>query len=257
MVNLSDFCDLPLTFDELENQINLCEPIACKNRKKIGISNISHTLLNKFVKNPEFVYEEYTVHLEDDSDVFKDNLNYDVLILPPGLLGIEYIKSHIYYTPPSLNKDYQFSTIVEAIKGETTVIMQKNKVNIAKFNPNPSVEEGVIVELSPRQKLAIPEGYMYAFVNCSDNASIISRVYKSNHIIDPNWISKLKGLAYLCIRKNAKQEVVYNPKYKNIPSPKKITPKDNHIDSLGFDLSKSLYNLVRTNTEIFNKCLCA
>ncbi|MCA9385393.1 hypothetical protein KC717_01970 [Candidatus Dojkabacteria bacterium] len=253
MISLQDVCDLPIEFDDLDNDFKMPECLHCRRKKDIPIESLAHTLLNSAINYPKSVYSEYSVFLEEDEQVFaKDELNYDLLVIPAGLLGIEFIKSHIYYSPISSEcNNMKFSTIVEGIQGMTTVVMQKNTAACAPGTNQPMVQEGIMIELQPKDKIAIPEGYFYTFVNTTGDTVILSRVYKQYKTAPTDSLSRTKGLAYFCIRKNAKQEFVFNPRFRNIPSIKKMSPRDNHMPELGFDLSESLYNLARLKTEKF------
>ncbi|MBD3362920.1 hypothetical protein GF362_04330 [Candidatus Dojkabacteria bacterium] len=248
MLSLHDICDLPIQYDDFEDEVRIPIENICCQKRTINLSSMSPTLLNKSISYPEKVYEEYSISVDEKVEEDKD-LKYDILVLPSGLLGIEFIKSHVFYTP-NVKEDEQlkFATIVEGINGITTIIMQKNAFGIGSCR-KPRVKEGVMMEIKPREKVAIPSGYYYTFINTRDKCAVVSRVYKSYDLLDYKEL-KTKGLAYFCIRKNAKQELVYNPMFDHIPSIKKTTPEENHLPTLGFNLEESLYNLVKSNTEI-------
>jgi oxalate decarboxylase/phosphoglucose isomerase-like protein (cupin superfamily) len=227
----------------------------CEQEKTIPLSSMLPCLLNKSISYPEKVYKEYTVFKEEDKSFFGNECKYDYLVFPPGLLGIEYIKSHVFYTPTNLNRSrLKFSSLVECLQGEVTVIMQKNSTS--EFGPGgaPCVQEGIIIELKPEDKIGIPEGYYYTFVNTGEDISAISRIYKSYSIADYTTLRN-GGLAYFCIRKNAKRELVYNPRFRQIPSIKSMKPEENHLPKLGLDLSYSLYDFARINTEMLEDIL--
>lgn len=254
MTNLQDICDLPLEYDDLCHHFQVSSSDCFVNKREVHLESLIPSLLNTSVTYPEDVYEEYRVCLQEDESVFNDSLKYDVMVLPSGLLGIEFIKSHLFYTPCSGGTE-KFSTIVEGIYGTVTVMMQKNLLDCDIFDPSPSVKEGIIVELGPKEKLAIPEGYMYTFINSTMETCIISRVYKKYAKVNYKSFGKTRGMAYFCIRKNAKQEFVFNPRYRETPSIKKSTPEENHVPKLGLNTGDSLYVLAKTKTEMFMEIL--
>lgn len=251
MISLEDICDLPIDYDDVQDKFDVKVELNCCTKRTIPLSSITPTLLNKFITYPERVYDEYSVHKPENPEKLNDELKYDLLVIPSGLLGIEYIKSHIFYSPMSRMSDrIRFSTIVEGIQGTTTVLMQKNHAS----SEHPTVKEGIMVKLNPKDKIGIPEGYFYTFINTGERGSLISRVYKSYSMIDYEDFDT-KGLAYFCIRKNAKLELVYNPQFKIIPNIKKSSPEQNHLPDLGLNLDESLYNLTKVNTEMLVELL--
>lgn len=256
--NLQNCCSLPIEYDDFEDKVKFCEGIKCRRRNNINIEDIHPTLLNKSVSYPQSVYEEYNIHMSQDDTIFSStDLNYDILVIPSGLLGIEFVKSHIYYTPPNPNNAEQikFSAVIEAIKGTVTVIMQKNDFFESAFDDQPAVERGVMTKLKPGQKIAIPEGYYYTFVNNTEETTILSRVYRHYDRLNYQPNSKKCSMAYYCIRKNARCEFVFSPDYKYIPEIENEAPEDNHAPGLGLDKNESLYNLVKTETEMFMNIL--
>jgi oxalate decarboxylase/phosphoglucose isomerase-like protein (cupin superfamily) len=256
MINLQNICGLPIDFDDVECRMSMDKNLCCRNAKKVSINSLHPTLINKSVCYPLTVYEEYTVNYPEDTEIFGNNISFDIVVIPPGLLGIEFVKSHIFHVPLKNPFKPKFSSVVEGVKGITTVIMQKIGYETIDGKIQPYVKEGIIIELNPKDKIAITEGYYYTFVNTSEETSIFSRVYKNYGNIDyDKEFSRLNGLAYLCIRKNAKQEVVFNPKYRNIPNIRFGKPEENHFPSFDLDSEESLYNLVRAKTEIFQELL--
>lgn len=247
MVSLQTVCDLPILYDDFEDEVSVTAEDMCTQKRTITLSSISPTLLNKSISYPEEVYEEYSIRVDNQDEAQK--LNYDVMVFPSGLLGIEFIKSHVFFAPPTLcEEQMKFSSIVEGIQGITTIIMQKNTFGRGGCG-KPKVKEGMIMEIKPKEKIAIPSGYYYTFINTSEKCAVISRVYRSYDLVDYSGFHT-KGLAYFCIRKNAKQELVYNPMFDQIPSIKKTTPRENHLPTMGFDMNESLYSLVKMNTEM-------
>ncbi|MBP9759162.1 hypothetical protein KBD45_05700 [Candidatus Dojkabacteria bacterium] len=256
MINLQNICGLPIDFDDLECKMNLDKNLSCRNARRISINNLHPTLINKSVCYPLTVYEEYTVNYPEDVNVFGNNINFDIVVIPPGLLGIEFVKSHIFHVPLKNPFSPKFSSVVEGVKGVTMVIMQKIGYETIDGRVQPYVKEGIIIELKPKDKIAITEGYYYTFVNTHEETAIFSRVYKNYGSISyDKEFSRLNGLAYLCIRKNAKQEVVFNPKYRNIPNVRFSKPEENHFPSFDLDSKMNLYDLVKSRTEIFQELL--
>lgn len=248
MVNLKDTCCLDINFDEKDNFVQFGEGVYPSLSQKVPLRQLLPSLLNKSLIYPEIVYEEYIqVFHESDRNILNQGVSFDLVTLPPGLLGIEFIKTHVYYSPA--NVDQKFSTVIEVHFGILTVIMQKNRPK-DELDFEVSVEEGLVIKLAKGEKLAIPAGYYYTFINTEDYPVIFVRVYKQNATIDYSFLKRENGLAYYCIRKNARQEIVHNPLYREIPRIKELSP-NTHIQSMGLDENIALYTQLRDKLDLF------
>jgi len=248
MVNLQDNCCLDIRLDTKNGTVFYGDGLFPSYKNKILLSNLLPTLLNNSLLYPEIVYEEHKeLFYENDRNLTTNGISFDLVLLPQGLLGIEYIKTHIYYTPDEGKETY--STVVEVYYGMLTIIMQKNKPK-DKFTFDTSVEEGMIVRLRTGEKLAIPTGFYYTFVNSSNAPVLFVRVYKPKSSFNCPFLTREKGLAYYCIRKNAKQEIVHNPLYKDIPLILALTPNAN-IKKFGLNEHMGVYSQLRSNMSLF------
>src|SRR5687768_4849551 len=98
MVDLQSCCSLSIKFDQRENVFHFSQDLNYDNENHIDLRDLIPVLSNKSLVYPEKVYVEYSrLKNSGDDGLFCSGLTYDVVCLPPGLLGIEFIKSHIYY----------------------------------------------------------------------------------------------------------------------------------------------------------------
>lgn len=249
MVNLQDTCCLDIYFDTKNQSIHYGEGVYPSLTNRISLSNLIPTLLNKALMYPEVVYEEHRqVFHEQDRNLANDGISFDLITLPAGLLGIEFIKTHIYYSPKDEGGS-KFSTVVEVHYGVLTVLMQKNAPK-GELDFETSVEEGLVVKLKKGEKLAIPVGYYYTFINTQDNPVVFVRIFKKSGSFDYTYLKRENGLAYYCIRKNARQEIVHNPLYRDIPRIKKL-PANSFLEEIGISVEQGLYAQLRTNKNQF------
>jgi oxalate decarboxylase/phosphoglucose isomerase-like protein (cupin superfamily) len=257
MVDLSTISGLPIQLDEETNSICYDDQIKCQDQISIALEEILPVLLNKFIKYPETVYRRHRKVYW--SDFTLDDLSYDLYILPPGLLGIEYIKTHIYY---SIEQRSKYACFVEVTRGEVTVIIQKNRENEDEFSFNTFVEEIDIIRLHEGDRVAIPTGVFYTFVNTSGSQAVFAVIFSSRHqSIDYSILQKEKGMAFYIISKNARLEIVANPKYKveqkpiytslkNLEESRKQRYKNNVIDQ-DIPLAQLLKTQTKSVVEMF------
>ncbi|BCX13664.1 MAG: hypothetical protein KatS3mg085_196 [Candidatus Dojkabacteria bacterium] len=144
MVDLTEISGIPIKFNEETLCIELGEAIRCNSEIHVSIDEINPVLLNKSVKYPEKVYRHYSDVLSHD---FRGSFKYryDIFVIPYGLLGIEYVKTHIFYEDPS---DGKYDCVVEVLSGTLTVILQKNlESDEEDFWVDVEVEKVYIVDL--------------------------------------------------------------------------------------------------------------
>jgi len=248
MLNFLDLCSLDIHYDLESNAILCGEHVKYLQFQKIQLKNLTPTLLNKALTYPEEVYEEYNgIFHEGDQILAEGKLSYDLIHIPVGLLGIEYIKTHIYYSPSGSEAD-QISSIVEVQYGTLTIILQKN-YPMAELDFGARVEQAYMAHINQGEKFIIPEGFYYTFVNTGESTVIFTRAYKKYNLADYNLIKKERGLAYYCIRKNGRQEIVLNPFYRNSPAIKVIGCQQCLIQT-NLDTKCSLYNLIKSQLKM-------
>lgn len=247
MIDLYSTSSLPIQFDFCKSGFVFQECVSCRNQIKVSLANLIPALLNKSLRYPEVVYEENEdMYSIEDAEMFdKHTLHYDIVALPAGLLGIEYIKTHIYYTPENKGK---IATYVECLYGILTVLIQKNEPK-DELDFDTSINEGIMIKLRKGEKIAIPTGYYYTFINTRNTPAIFSRAYKDKGTIDYKALGHEQGLGYFAIRKNARAEIVFNPKYRYVPKIKKYTPSD---DRFRPKFTRSpLYQSLRSELKFF------
>lgn len=207
---------LPCTFNLDHQRLEIGEDINCDASQPVSLRELTPTLLNKSLRYPENVYTHHLrlVHQQHlSNDVWHPDLRYDVFVLPNGLLGIEFPKTHIYYTQV---QEHKLACILEIVLGEVTVILQKNKPK-GMFEFDTYVDEVHALKVVAGEKIAIPTGYLFTFVNTGNNTAVFNVISTGVRLLDYQTIMREQGLAYFCISKNAKSELVANPRYRSLP----------------------------------------
>lgn len=255
MVTLLDNCNLAISFDTKNNTLLMSDDVVTKQPQTVSLLSLLPTLLNKSLSYPEQVYNEYNTLYHNNDDYLSDSdVSFDLIYLPEGLLGIEYIKSHVYYAPTS-SAPGAYTTIIEVLYGKLTIILQKNKAPTDEFEFDTSVEEGFFVKVKAGEKCAIPKGYFFTFINTGESPAIFVKINKERSHADYNLLKREGGLAYYCIRKNARAEIVLNPRYKETPDIQRVKPGF-FLSGLGINLSNPLYEILKTQKQILAEILC-
>lgn len=222
MIDLQLSSGLPIKFDEIAERFHYGEGVTFNALNRIPLSSMLPGLLNKSLRYPENVYLEHrNIHHVEHDELFKNSgFNYDILMLPSGLMGVEFIRSHIFYSECAGTDSTEVSEIVEVLSGALTILLQKNNPK-DEFDFETRVSEGLVVKIKEGEKFSLPRGYYYTFINTKETPVVFSRFYMKGCMCDYSRFRREQGLAYFAIRKNAKQEIVLNPRYRDIPKIKK------------------------------------
>ena len=219
MIDLQSLCSLPITFNNQKEKLVFGDDLILESTEKIPLKSLIPSLLNKSLIYPVDVYEEYkNIRHVEHRESLKYEVHYDLMMIPEGLLGVEYIKSHIYFSADKCAENIT-ACVVEVIHGTLTILLQKNLTcEVPSFYTE--VDEGVLIEVKKGEKAIIPTGYYYTFINTTEQPIIFSIVYRNKSVVDYSKFRREQGLAYFCIRKNGRSEIVKNPRYRNIPEGK-------------------------------------
>ena len=257
MVTLASIAGIPIGLDEDSTQVVYdVENMVCGSTKHISLRDISPALLNKALRYPESVYAHHcNMVMKQDADKWPEKFNYEIIYLPAGLLGIEYIKTHIFYTAWQPAKA---AAVIQVILGVLTVILQKNKSNLDPYDIELSVEDACIMEIAQGEKVTIPSGYYYTFVNTHEAPVVFARLVASEQALDYQTLQRVNGLAYYLIAKNARQELVTNPRYRSLVEVKQISV-DELNTTVGYRANSKvpLYQEVCNNRKVFEVLLVA
>lgn len=225
MVTLSLLGGAEIGFDENSDRIRYDQNhISCAQIRDVRLQDINPVLLNKSLRYPEYVYSHHnrlTPNAQNSN--WPENCGFDLIAIPVGLLGIEYVKTHVFYAEPERGN---LACVVQVFNGTLTVLLQRNKPKKDIFDIDTHVEQMFLTKVKAGEKVAIPAGYMYTFINTSNSPVVFSRVIGNEHILDYSKIRRENGLAYYVIAKNARTEMVANPRYRTLSPVRKISLAD-------------------------------
>lgn len=178
--------------------------LTCTRSGTVNIGDMENQLLNQELQYPEEFYSRY-LGLDNDDILSSKKIKYNLTVIPGNLAGIEYVKTKSKRVP-------RYAKILEVAHGSGTVIMQ---------SISGSKGDVIITKMKRDQKLIVPGGYSMAFINTRQSTAVVSEIYYSE-ARNQTSLDDMRGLSYYVIRKNAKQEIVQNPKYRMAPDYRKV-----------------------------------
>lgn len=177
-----------------------------------------------------YMYRDLTLSRNDARIVKEYGLRYDITIIPPRMLGCEFIKTAGHYHPCVPGKEITYPEVYEVLSGEAHYIMQRPD--------NDSIKDVIMVKAQQGDKVIIPPGYGHLTVNASNKvlkmANWVAREFDS--IYSP--IKEKCGGAYYILQHG----IVKNQKYIKIPELRLSRPTN--IKEIGFVKKEEIYGLV-------------
>jgi glucose-6-phosphate isomerase len=178
-----------------------------------------------------YMYRELSLSKNDAMAMKENHLRYDITIIPPLMLGCEFVKTAGHYHPEAPGTNETFPEIYEVLTGEAQYLLQKRE--------GEKITDAVLIEAIEGDKVIIPPGYGHITINASN------RVLKM-----ANWVSQDFDSIYAPIKEKGggayfmlDRGIESNPSYDGIPELRFLKPSS--IKELGIQKSKEMYGLVR------------
>jgi glucose-6-phosphate isomerase len=199
------------------------------------LSDILEVLLDRDIlpgNNRElyYMYRDLALSHSDYEIIKAHHLRYDITIIPPGMVGREFVKTKGHYHPKVSGTDHSYPEVYEVLKGEACYLLQKQERGI--------IIDVVIVRAYENDKVIIPPEYGHVTVNASNKelkmANWISRDFSS--VYEP--YAERHGAAYYMLEDG----LIPNPNYDEVPQIREVVPKS--LNKEGFLKSKEIYGLV-------------
>jgi glucose-6-phosphate isomerase len=119
-----------------------------------------------------YMYRDLYLSRSDQDKLREQGLRYDITVIPPGMLGIEYIKTAGHYHPLTPDGKLTYPEIYEVLEGEALYLLQKQDLS-----------DVVAVTAFAGDKVLVPPGYGHITINRSHNtlkmANFVARDFSS------------------------------------------------------------------------------
>jgi len=176
---------------------------------------------------------------EDERKIKEKGLRYDITIIPPNTLGLEFVKTAGHYHPFLPGSKMTYPELYEVLDGEAHYLLQRREQG----RGTERITDVVVVKAKKGDKVLIPPNYGHVTINPSEAtlkmanwvANAFSSIYES---------MKVKGgAAYFEL---ANGEFVKNARYGAVPDIRFLRPLDVEKE-LGLNLNKEteMYELIK------------
>ncbi len=181
--------------------------------------------------NLYYMYRDLAMSKNDSSLILDHHLRYDITVIPPGRLGIEYVKTAGHYHPYVEGTCYTYPEVYEVLHGTAHYLLQKCDGG--------HITDVVMIEAREGDHVLIPPGYGHVTINPSNKelkmSNWVSRDFSS--LYEP--YKKCGGAAYFELMSG----LVRNGRCDHIPDIRSARPAS--VTKAGLNKGKEMYGLVR------------
>ncbi|MDD2777694.1 MAG: glucose-6-phosphate isomerase family protein [Methanocellales archaeon] len=183
-----------------------------------------------------YMYRDLSLSRRDEEIIKKNGLRYDITIIPPLVLGVEYVKTIGHYHPQVPEAKLSYVEVYEVLNGEAHYLLQKCQ--------NDYVRDVVLIKAERGDKVIIPPDYGHVTINPSNKelrmCNWIARNFSS--IYEP--IKEKGGAAYFELVTG----FVKNENYGNVPELRFLGPTN--FSEVGLRKNKEMYGLIREDPTL-------
>ena len=180
-----------------------------------------------------YMFRDLAKNDKDLEVITAHHLRYDVTRIPPGTLGLEYVKTVGHYHPKVPGTNVSYPEVYQVLEGSALYFLQK-----VEPGEEDRVTDVVVIEAKKGDCVIVPPGYGHVTVNSTSRtlemANWVCRDFSSNY--EP--IKRFSGAAYFFL----KNGFVKNPLYRDVPSLRTLEPK--FFPQAGLIAGQDMYELV-------------
>lgn len=171
-------------------------------------------------------------------------LRYDITVILPAIIGSEFAKTAGHYHPPapdSTDPAVTYPEVYEVLHGQARYLLQK---------PGPDgtyLQDIVLVEAGPGDKVVIPPGYGHITVNPGPQILIMANWVERNFSSSYDLIRDMRGGGYYKVREPQGARWIPNNRYRRLPEMRRVRPRPR--TDLGLVPGTPMYTTIARNPE--------
>lgn len=178
-----------------------------------------------------YMYRDLFLSRADREKLLDQDLRYDITIIPPAMLGREYVKTAGHYHPPAPGGTATYPELYEVLEGEALYLLQKQDLS-----------DVVVVNAKAGDKVLVPPNYGHITINRSNKtlrmANLVAKGFSS--LYDP--IRERHGGAYFFTRDGW----IKNERCPEAAQLRRIeAPGGRSLSRLGLSKKSEIYPLLR------------
>ncbi|MDI6811631.1 MAG: glucose-6-phosphate isomerase family protein [archaeon] len=185
-----------------------------------------------------YMFRDVSRDEEDAKEIEERGLRYDITIIPPNTLGLEFVKTAGHYHPYLQGSNLTYPELYEVLEGEAHYLLQRREEK----QGIETITDVVVVEAKSGDKVLIPPNYGHVTINPSESrlkmANWVARAFSS--IYEP--IKRKGGAAYFELTTG---EFIKNERYEEVPAIRYAKPADIEVKGIELNKKVAMYELLK------------
>ncbi|MBN2110382.1 MAG: glucose-6-phosphate isomerase [Methanosarcinaceae archaeon] len=177
-----------------------------------------------------YMYRDLYRSVPDHETIKEHDLRYDITVIPPKMLGREYIKTAGHYHPFVPGTSLSYTEVYQVLEGKATYLLQKKEGEM--------ITDVIVYNADKGDCVLIPPGYGHITINATGEtlkmANWVARAFSS--VYEP--IKDMSGAAYYLLVDG----FVTNPDYSSVPPIRSMETRN--YPELGLLSGRDMYELV-------------
>jgi len=199
-------------------------------------------------KNKVLYYMHRNVHRKEDEPALKKyRRRYDVTVIPPAMLGNEYVKTIGHYHELS-RKGPSFPELYEVMAGVAHFLIFKRRKVDGK-DADDRIQDAILIEAAAGDKVFVPSDYGHVMINPGSRVLVTNNIveWKFKSLYEP--VGKMAGAPYFEL---AGERTVRNERFVELSPLSKIKAKDySPTRDLHLDRGTVIYDIFARSPEKF------
>ena len=224
MVDLAQYAGFPLDFSPSTLQVTTEDDLVFKRSIRYGHDLKDVVCFPDQLKLDEPAYSMDILQSAPPSiqaALDRYALLYSTVLLPPGKIGREFIKTTGHYHPPIAGTTLGFPEVYTQLYGKLLLVLQHRA-----GNDREQIMNYVIVEMVPGFVITIPPNYAHCLINPTSEPALMAGLYGKGFKPDYEMTKKRRGLAYYVLSDDdGGLEFYPNPNYP-------LRPEINRVNNL-------------------------
>ena len=180
-----------------------------------------------------YMYRDLSLTPTDAEIIARHRLRYDITIIPPFTMGLEFVKTYGHYHPrvnPKLR--YTYPELYEVLDGDAHYLLQRAQNEY-------SVDEVILVKATRGDKVIVPPNYGHVTINPSERTlKMANWVCRSFEALYEPYTALYGGAYYELIN----GRLLHNRAYHTVPDIRVVYPVE--VPDQGLVKRKRMYELI-------------
>jgi glucose-6-phosphate isomerase len=241
MIDLQKVSGVPMELDEETYKLKFRSPMENMVPQVRVFEEMQPVLMDREAQSEpareELYYMYRDVHLPEHEKIIRDaKVRYDITVIPPGMIGKEFIKTVGHFHSRVPGEEFDYPEIYEVLHGQALFLIQKLDQN----DPN-TVRTVMAIKAGKGEKVVYPPNYGHIIVNIGHEVLVTANWVSSEYTADYKSVAEKQGMAYYVVKgaSDRQFEIVPNKNYKDLPEMR--FAKGHMNTSLGFMTDEPMY----------------